>query len=199
MAAFMITGGKLGDKLGRRRAFATGLVVYGTGSALTAAAPTLGVLTLGWAVIEGLGAALVLPALAALVAGAYTGRDRAVAYGVIGGLAGAGIAVGPLLGGWVTTYLGRRAIPTCHCAVSSLKPKEPCAALMKAVLASSRSSSDLLRRRPSTNFLAAAVTSTGPSSDTAPKARCSAGWSFSWPSPVLRVRIATWAASRNCT
>ncbi|PWI45641.1 MFS transporter [Streptomyces sp. ICBB 8177] len=110
MAAFMITGGKLGDMLGRRRAFGIGLVVYGTGSALTAAAPVLWVLALGWSIIEGLGAALVLPALAALVAGAYTGRDRAVAYGVIGGLAGAGIAVGPLLGGWVTTYLTWRLV-----------------------------------------------------------------------------------------
>ncbi|MEU4091196.1 MFS transporter [Streptomyces sp. NPDC026673] len=110
MAAFMITGGKLGDKIGRRRAFAAGLVVYGTGSALTAVAPTLWVLTVGWSVIEGLGATLVLPALAALVAGTYTGRDRAVAYGVVGGLAGAGIAVGPLLGGWVTTYLTWRLV-----------------------------------------------------------------------------------------
>ncbi|MGW3246658.1 MFS transporter [Streptomyces sp. NPDC001070] len=110
MAAFTITGGKLGDMFGRRRAFALGLVVYGTGSALTALAPALWVLTLGWSVIEGLGAALVLPALAALAAGAYTGRDRAVAYGVIGGLAGAGIAVGPLLGGWVTTYLTWRLV-----------------------------------------------------------------------------------------
>ncbi|ARF53751.1 MFS transporter [Streptomyces gilvosporeus] len=110
MAAFMITGGKLGDMFGRRRMFALGLVVYGTGSALTAVAPVLWVLTLGWSVIEGLGAALVLPALAALVAGAYRGRDRAVAYGVIGGLAGAGIAVGPLLGGWLTTYLTWRLV-----------------------------------------------------------------------------------------
>ncbi|WFB11263.1 MFS transporter [Streptomyces sp. LX-29] len=110
MAAFMITGGKLGDMLGRRRGFAIGLVVYGVGSALTAVAPVLPVLALGWSVIEGLGASLVLPALAALVAGAYRGRDRAVAYGVIGGLAGAGIAVGPLVGGWVTTYLTWRLV-----------------------------------------------------------------------------------------
>ncbi|MER7818279.1 MFS transporter [Streptomyces sp. NPDC096153] len=101
MAAFMITGGRLGDAFGRRRAFAVGLVVYGVGSALTAIAPTLWVLAVGWSVVEGLGAALVLPALAALVAGAY---------GVIGGLAGAGIAVGPLLGGWVTTYLTWRVV-----------------------------------------------------------------------------------------
>lgn len=110
MAAFMITGGKLGDMFGRRRVFAVGLVVYGIGSALTSVAPTLGVLALGWSVIEGFGAALVLPALAALVAGTYQGRDRAIAYGVIGGLAGAGIAVGPLLGGWVTTYLTWRLV-----------------------------------------------------------------------------------------
>jgi EmrB/QacA subfamily drug resistance transporter len=110
MAAFMITGGKLGDLWGRRRAFTIGLVVYAIGSGLTAVAPVLGVLVLGWSVIEGLGAALVLPALAALAAGNYAGRDRAVAYGVIGGLAGAGIAVGPLLGGWVTTYLTWRLV-----------------------------------------------------------------------------------------
>ncbi|GAB2910046.1 MFS transporter [Streptomyces heilongjiangensis] len=110
MAAFMLIGGRLGDILGRRRVFFLGLVVYATGSALTTIAPTLWVLVLGWSVIEGLGAALVLPAMAALVAESYRGRDRAVAYGVIGGLAGAGIAVGPLLGGWVTTYLTWRLV-----------------------------------------------------------------------------------------
>ncbi|WP_392959607.1 MFS transporter [Streptomyces sp. LN245] len=110
MAAFMSTGGRLGDILGRRRLFILGLVVYGVGSALTAVAPTVWVLALGWSVVEGLGAAMVLPAMAALVAETYSGRDRAVAYGVIGGLAGAGIAVGPLLGGWVTTYLTWRLV-----------------------------------------------------------------------------------------
>ncbi|GGL65513.1 MFS transporter [Streptomyces fumigatiscleroticus] len=110
MAAFMLIGGRFGDILGRRRMFFLGLAVYGTGSALTAVAPTLRVLALGWSVIEGLGAAMVLPAMAALVAESYRGRDRAVAYGVIGGLAGAGIAVGPLLGGWVTTYLTWRLV-----------------------------------------------------------------------------------------
>ncbi|AZP15230.1 MFS transporter [Streptomyces aquilus] len=110
MAAFMIIGGRFGDILGRRRMFLLGLVVYAVGSALTAVAPTLWVLTLGWSVIEGLGAAMVLPAMAALVAESYRGKDRAVAYAVIGGLAGAGIAVGPLLGGWVTTYLTWRLV-----------------------------------------------------------------------------------------
>ncbi|MFI9769038.1 MFS transporter [Streptomyces sp. NPDC052415] len=110
MAAFMAVGAKLGDILGRRRLFLLGLMVYGVGSGLTAVAPTLGVLAIGWSVIEGLGAAMVLPAMAALVAETYRDRERAVAYGVIGGLAGAGIAVGPLLGGWVTTYLSWRLV-----------------------------------------------------------------------------------------
>ena len=110
MAAFMLVGGRCGDVLGRRRMFLLGLAVYGLGSAVTAVAPTLWVLTLGWSVIEGLGAAMVLPAMAALVAESYRGRDRAVAYAVIGGLAGAGIAVGPLLGGWMTTYLTWRLV-----------------------------------------------------------------------------------------
>ncbi|MER7777766.1 MFS transporter [Streptomyces sp. NPDC096191] len=110
MAAFMLIGGRLGDILGRRRMFLAGMAVYGVGSAVTAVAPTLWVLTLGWSVVEGLGAAMVLPAMAALVAESYRGRDRAVAYAIIGGLAGAGIAVGPLLGGWMTTYLTWRLV-----------------------------------------------------------------------------------------
>lgn len=103
MAALMLTGGKLGDLHGRLRMFRIGLVVYAVGSGITALAPTIGVLIGGWSFIEGAGAALVLPALAALVAGNYEGAARAKAYGLIGGVAGAGIAIGPLLGGWITT------------------------------------------------------------------------------------------------
>ncbi|MCE0486057.1 MFS transporter [Ornithinimicrobium sediminis] len=110
MAMFMMTGGKIGDIIGRRRAFVVGLVVYGLGSALTAAAPTVLVLALAWSVMEGLGAALVMPALAALIAGNYQGKDRGVAYAVIGGVAGAGIAIGPILGGWATTVLSWRVV-----------------------------------------------------------------------------------------
>src|SRR3954447_5849137 len=103
MAGLMLTGGKLGDIFGRRRVFAVGLVIYGIGSGLTAASWSVPSLMFGWSILEGIGAALVLPALVALVAGTYRDRDRAVAYGVLGGVAGAGIAVGPILGGWVTT------------------------------------------------------------------------------------------------
>ncbi len=110
MAALMITGGKLGDRWGRRRAFSIGLAVYAVGSAITAVSWNVGVLTLGWSVIEGIGAALVMPAMVALVAGNFEGRDRAAAYGVMGGIAGAGVAVGPILGGWVTTNLTWRVV-----------------------------------------------------------------------------------------
>jgi len=110
MAGLMLTGGKLGDIWGRRRAFTIGLCIYGVGSGLTAASWSVPSLMLGWSILEGIGAALVIPALIALVAGNYRGAERAVAYGVLGGVAGAGIAVGPILGGWATTELSWRVV-----------------------------------------------------------------------------------------
>ena len=103
MAAFMLTGAKLGDIWGRDRTFAIGLMVYATGSLITALSPNLPVLLFGWSLIEGLGAVLVVPAIAALIAANYEGRERALAYGLIGGVAAAAVAVGPIIGGWVTT------------------------------------------------------------------------------------------------
>jgi EmrB/QacA subfamily drug resistance transporter len=110
MAGLMLTGGKLGDIWGRRRAFAIGLCIYGCGSALTAASWNVPSLMLGWSILEGIGAALVLPAMVALVAANFADSDRALAYGVLGGVAGAGIAVGPILGGWATTELSWRVV-----------------------------------------------------------------------------------------
>ncbi len=110
MAMFMLTGGKIGDIIGRRRAFVIGLIIYACGSAVTAVAPSVAILTLGWSVLEGIGAALVLPAMVALIAGNFEGASRKVAYAVIGGVAGAGIAVGPILGGWATTEYSWRII-----------------------------------------------------------------------------------------
>ncbi|MFN8217591.1 MAG: MFS transporter [Solirubrobacterales bacterium] len=110
MAALMLTGGKVGDLWGRRRTFVVGLCVYGTGSALTAVSWSVPSLALGWSVLEGIGAAMVMPAMVALVAGNFRERERAVAYGVLGGVAGAGIAVGPILGGWATTELTWRIV-----------------------------------------------------------------------------------------
>ncbi|MEO8107395.1 MAG: MFS transporter [Actinomycetes bacterium] len=110
MAMFMMTGAKLGDIMGRRRVFVIGLIIYACGSALTAVAPSVAILTLGWSVLEGVGAAMVLPAMAALIAGNFVGKERKVAYAVIGGVAGAGIAIGPIVGGWATTELSWRVV-----------------------------------------------------------------------------------------
>jgi EmrB/QacA subfamily drug resistance transporter len=110
MAAFMLLGAKLGDIWGRDRAFAIGLGVYGLGSLTTSISPNLGVLLFGWSLVEGIGAALVIPAIAALIAANYGGKERALAYGIIGGVAGAAVATGPLIGGWVTTTFSWRYV-----------------------------------------------------------------------------------------
>ena len=110
MAAFMLAGAKLGDILGRDRTFAIGLAVYGAGSLTTALSPNLAVLLIGWSLVEGLGAALVLPAIVSLIAATYEGPRRALAFGLIGGVAGAAIAAGPLIGGWVTTEASWRYV-----------------------------------------------------------------------------------------
>ncbi|MBU4464333.1 MAG: MFS transporter [Actinobacteria bacterium] len=110
MAAFMLLGAKLGDVWGRRRAFVVGSIVYAVGSLTTALSPNIGTLFLGWSVIEGLGAVLVIPAIAALIADNYTGRDRITSYAVIGAISGAAVAAGPLIGGFVTTYFDWRYV-----------------------------------------------------------------------------------------
>jgi MFS family permease len=103
MAAFMLSGAKLGDIHGRNRIFAIGLMVYGVGSLTTALSPSLPVLLVGWSGIEGVGAVMVIPAIAALTAATYEGKDRALAYALIGGITAIAVAAGPLIGGWVTT------------------------------------------------------------------------------------------------
>jgi MFS family permease len=108
MAMFMVTGGKVGSMLGRRRAFAIGCVIYGVGSLTTALAPTLAILVFGWSFLEGIGAALILPAIVALVAGNFPPRGRPRAYGLVMAAGAIAIAVGPLTGGFATTYFSWR-------------------------------------------------------------------------------------------
>jgi EmrB/QacA subfamily drug resistance transporter len=110
MAAFMLTGGKIGDALGRVRTFRIGAVIYAIGSLITALSPNIAVLMFGWSLVEGLGAVLVIPAIAALVAAEYKGRDRVFAYAIVGAIAGAAAALGPLIGGFVTTYFSWRYV-----------------------------------------------------------------------------------------
>ena len=84
MAMLMVTGGKIGSMIGRKRAFMIGLVIYCTGSLTTALAPNLAVLLIGWSLLEGIGAALIMPAIVALVAGNFPPEGRPRAYGLVG-------------------------------------------------------------------------------------------------------------------
>ncbi len=108
MAALMLAGAGIGARIGRRRAFVVGSIIYAIGSLITALASGFGMLFIGWSIIEGIGAALVIPAIAALAAINYSGRDRALAYALLGGIAGAAAAAGPLIGGWVTSTFSWR-------------------------------------------------------------------------------------------
>jgi MFS family permease len=108
MAALMITGAKVGALIGRKRAFAIGCVVYGCGSFTTSIAPSLPVLLFGWSFLEGVGAALILPAIVALVAGNFAAARRPAAYGLVAAAGAVAVAVGPLIGGFCTTYFSWR-------------------------------------------------------------------------------------------
>lgn len=110
MAMFMIPGGKVGALIGRKRAFVIGCVIYGCGSLTTALAPNLPVLLLGWSFLEGIGAALILPAIVALVASNFVTERRPAAYGLVAAAGAVAIAVGPLIGGVATTYFSWRLV-----------------------------------------------------------------------------------------
>lgn len=110
MASLMITGGRLGAILGRRKAFGLGCLVYGAGSGLTAVAPNLPVLLVGWSLLEGMGAALIMPAIVALVASNFAHDDRPKAYGLVAASGAVAVATGPLIGGLLTTYASWRLV-----------------------------------------------------------------------------------------
>jgi MFS family permease len=108
MAALMITGAKIGAIIGRKRAFAIGCVIYGCGSLTTSLAQNYATLLIGWSFLEGIGAALILPAIVALVAGNFPAVRRPAAYGLVAAAGAIAVAVGPLIGGFCTTYFSWR-------------------------------------------------------------------------------------------
>jgi MFS family permease len=108
MAVLMITGGKVGQIVGRKRAFAGGCVIYGAGSLTTSLAPNLTVLIVGWSLLEGIGAALILPAIVGLVASNFARGERPRAYGLVASAGAIAVAAGPLIGGLFTTYASWR-------------------------------------------------------------------------------------------
>ena len=110
IASFMLLGSKLQDILGRKKTFTIGLLIYVTGTTIATFSINAAMLLLGWAVLEGIGAALILPATTTLVGASYKGKDRVTAFGIWGGIAAMGAAIGPIIGGIFTTYLTWRLV-----------------------------------------------------------------------------------------
>jgi EmrB/QacA subfamily drug resistance transporter len=102
-AALLIIGGRLGDIYGHRRVFIIGAALFGAGSLLASVSTSVGELVLGEAIIEGIGASLMLPATLAIMSSTFTGRIRATAFAAWGATAGVAAAVGPVVGGFLTT------------------------------------------------------------------------------------------------
>ena len=110
MAALMIPCGKWTDRVGRKRCFMVGLITYGVGAVLSAAAPGIGVLILGNSLLEGFGTAMLIPPVYILVTVLFSDmKSRARAFGVVSGMGGIGAATGPLIGGAITTAISWRA------------------------------------------------------------------------------------------
>ncbi|NTU98835.1 MFS transporter [Candidatus Falkowbacteria bacterium] len=104
IASILITVGRLGDIFGRKKIYMLGVVLFAIGSLIASESRSVGVLFLGEALIEAIGAAMMLTSSLALVANEFSGRERAIAFGVWGAVAGGASALGPLLGGYLTTF-----------------------------------------------------------------------------------------------
>ena len=108
IAALTITGGRLGDLFGRKKMFIIGASLFAVGSFIASISTSVGMMIIGESIIEGIGAALMMPATASILVSKYKGRDRGIAFGIWGGVAAASSAVGPILGGFMTTYYSWR-------------------------------------------------------------------------------------------
>jgi EmrB/QacA subfamily drug resistance transporter len=107
-AAFILLGSKAGDLIGRKRAYVLGLLGYAVGALAMALAQSLTTIIIFWAIVGGLGASLLLPAMQSLVHGNFEGPAQRKVYAMVGAAAAIAAAVGPLLGGFITTYLSWR-------------------------------------------------------------------------------------------
>jgi EmrB/QacA subfamily drug resistance transporter len=103
LAALTVTGGRMGDLFGRKKMFSLGSILFALGSLLTALAPTIAWVIIGNSIIEGVGAALMMPATSSLLVSEYKGKDRGLAFAVWGGVSASAAAIGPIVGGWLTT------------------------------------------------------------------------------------------------
>lgn len=108
MGCFVLFGAKLQDVVGRKKTFLSGAAIYGVGTVIAATSMNSGMLLLGWSIIEGFGAALMLPATAAIITSTYSGTQRTFALGFIATISSVSVAIGPLLGGFFTTFYSWR-------------------------------------------------------------------------------------------
>src|SRR6187397_819551 len=107
-AAFILIGSKIGDLFGRKRAYILGLLGYAAGALSMTLSQSLVPIVIFWAIIGGLGASLLLPSMQSLIHGNFEGPMQRRAYALVGAAAAIAAAVGPLLGGFITTYLSWR-------------------------------------------------------------------------------------------
>ena len=107
-AAFILIGSKVGDLIGRKRAFVLGLLGYALGALAMTLSQSLTAIIVFWAIVGGLGASLLLPAMQSLIHGNFEGAAQKKAYALVGAAAAVAAAVGPLLGGFLTTFLSWR-------------------------------------------------------------------------------------------
>jgi EmrB/QacA subfamily drug resistance transporter len=107
-AAFILIGSKVGDLIGRKRAYVLGLLGYGIGALAMTLAQGLTAIIIFWAIVGGIGASLLLPSMQSLIHGNFEGAAQRQAYALVGAAAAIAAAVGPLIGGFITTYLSWR-------------------------------------------------------------------------------------------
>jgi len=104
MASFMLVGAKIGEIIGRKKAFLIGIIIYTAGTLTAALSVNATMLLIGWAILEGIAAAMMFPSTTTFITNSYSGKDRAMGFALWGAVGAAGAAIGPILGGALTTY-----------------------------------------------------------------------------------------------
>jgi EmrB/QacA subfamily drug resistance transporter len=187
IATFLVIGGRLGDLHGHRKTFVAGAVVFGLGSLLAALSTSVATLFVGEALIEGLGASLMIPATLSILSTTFTGRERALAFAAWGAVAGAAVAFGPFLGGVLTTTASWRWAFGINVVVAPL--------LALGALASMRRD-ERAAARPALDFPGAALIAAGTFSLVF---GLSEGTRYGWWAPLRDLGMAGvtfWPASR---
>ena len=183
-AAFILIGSKVGDLIGRKRAFVIGLLGYAIGATSMTLAQSLLPVIIFWAIIGGIGASLLLPSMQSLIHGNFSGAAQKKVYALVGASAAIAAAVGPLLGGFITTYLSWRVgfaleVVVIAVVLSGMRRSRTC---RTPALAPSTGSA---RRSRSRGWAGSSSASSSGRRAASPSARCSSSArSDCWADPV---------------